>query len=89
MVARWEELGGYLENGKEEDAEARKLKHLTTKPCPKWCVHSLLSLPLNTSFAVIYVTPVFVFSGVRIEKNGGCPVSSDFSFTRKKMLVYM
>jgi hypothetical protein len=36
MVAKWEEQGGYLDNGKEEDAEARKLKHLTTKPCPKW-----------------------------------------------------
>eukprot|EP01034_Spumella_vulgaris_P021920 gene21920-27998_t len=34
-VAKWEAKGGYLETGKEEDAEARKLKHLTTKPCPK------------------------------------------------------
>jgi hypothetical protein len=49
QVAKWEAKGGYLETGKEEDAEARKLKHLTTKPCPK--------------------------CGVRIEKNGGCPVS--------------
>jgi ariadne-1 len=48
IVAKWEEQGGYLETGREEDAEARKLKHLTTKPCPK--------------------------CGVRIEKNGGCPV---------------
>ena len=35
LVAKWEEKGGYPETGKEEDAEARKLKHLTTKPCPK------------------------------------------------------
>lgn len=48
MVAQWEEKGGYLETGRAEDAEARKLKHLTTKPCPR--------------------------CGVRIEKNGGCPV---------------
>lgn len=50
MVALWEEKGGYLETGKAEDAEARKMKHLTTKPCPR--------------------------CGVRIEKNGGCPVSN-------------
>lgn len=50
MVAAWEEKGGYLETGKAEDVEARKLKHLTTKPCPR--------------------------CGVRIEKNGGCPVRS-------------
>ncbi len=49
MVAAWEAKGGYLETGQEEDAKARKLKHLTTKPCPR--------------------------CGVRIEKNGGCPVS--------------
>jgi hypothetical protein len=49
MMSVWESKGGYLETGKEEDAEARKLKHLTTKPCPR--------------------------CGVRIEKNGGCPVS--------------
>lgn len=48
-VARWEERGGYLETGVAEDIEARRLKHLTTKPCPR--------------------------CGVRIEKNGGCPVS--------------
>ena len=47
-MAKWEEKGGFIETGREEDAEARKLKHLTTKPCPK--------------------------CGVRIEKNGGCPV---------------
>jgi hypothetical protein len=35
MVALWEEKGGYLETGKAEDAEARKMKHLTTKPCPR------------------------------------------------------
>jgi hypothetical protein len=34
-VAKWEEKGGYIETGRSEDAEARKLKHLTTKPCPK------------------------------------------------------
>jgi hypothetical protein len=50
MVAQWEERGGYLETGRSEDIEARKLKHLTTKPCPR--------------------------CGVRIEKNGGCPVST-------------
>lgn len=52
MVAAWEAKGGYLETGQEEDAEARKLKHLTTKPCPR--------------------------CGVRIEKNGGCPVGFSF-----------
>jgi len=41
MVAKWEEQGGYLENGREEDAEARKLKHQTTKPCPKWYLNIL------------------------------------------------
>ena len=35
QVAKWEEKGGYIETGKSEDVEARKLKHLTTKPCPK------------------------------------------------------
>ena len=35
QVAKWEEKGGYLESGRAEDVEARKLKHLTTKPCPK------------------------------------------------------
>ncbi|KAJ1417918.1 hypothetical protein B484DRAFT_145646 [Ochromonadaceae sp. CCMP2298] len=35
MVAHWEEQGGYIETGRAEDAEARKLKHLTTKPCPR------------------------------------------------------
>jgi hypothetical protein len=34
-VALWEEKGGYIETGKKTDAEARKLKHLTTRPCPK------------------------------------------------------
>jgi hypothetical protein len=53
MVASWEAKGGYLETGQAEDAEARKLKHLTTKPCPR--------------------------CGVRIEKNGGCPVRSVFT----------
>lgn len=49
MVQVWEEKGGYLEmSGREEEVEARKLKHMTTKPCPR--------------------------CGVRIEKNGGCPV---------------
>lgn len=56
MVAQWEEKGGYLETGRAEDAEARKLKHLTTKPCPR--------------------------CGVRIEKNGGCPVRSARSLAR-------
>jgi hypothetical protein len=32
---KWEERGGYIETGRAEDVEARKLKHLTTKPCPK------------------------------------------------------
>lgn len=32
---KWEEKGGYIESGRAEDVEARKLKHLTTKPCPK------------------------------------------------------
>ena len=35
MVARWEEKGGYLETGKAAEAQARKLKHLTTRPCPR------------------------------------------------------
>jgi hypothetical protein len=35
QVAKWEERGGYIESGRSEDVEARKLKHLTTKPCPK------------------------------------------------------
>ena len=35
MVGRWEEKGGYIETGKAADAEARKLKHLTTRPCPR------------------------------------------------------
>lgn len=35
QVAKWEEKGGYIESGRSEDVEARKLKHLTTKPCPK------------------------------------------------------
>lgn len=48
MAAQWEQRGGYIETGKQEDVLARTLKHLTTKPCPK--------------------------CGVRIEKNGGCPV---------------
>lgn len=56
MVAQWEEKGGYLETGRAEDAEARKLKHLTTKPCPR--------------------------CGVRIEKNGGCPVRVFLSSAR-------
>jgi len=34
-MSQWEQKGGYLETGKEEEEEARKLKHLTTKPCPK------------------------------------------------------
>lgn len=35
MVSQWEARGGYLETGKHDEAEVRKLKHLTTKPCPK------------------------------------------------------
>ena len=35
LVAMWEEKGGYLETGREADVEARKLKHLTTRPCPR------------------------------------------------------
>jgi IBR domain, a half RING-finger domain/Zinc finger, C3HC4 type (RING finger) len=35
LVARWEEKGGYLETGRDADVEARKLKHLTTRPCPR------------------------------------------------------
>ncbi len=35
IMSQWEQKGGYLETGKEEEEEARKLKHLTTKPCPK------------------------------------------------------
>jgi hypothetical protein len=35
LVRVWESNGGYLETGRDEDMEARKLKHLTTKPCPK------------------------------------------------------
>jgi len=35
LVTQWEAKGGYLETGKKEDEEARKLKHHTTKPCPK------------------------------------------------------
>lgn len=35
MVEKWEGKGGYIESGRSEDVEARKLKHLTTKPCPK------------------------------------------------------
>jgi hypothetical protein len=35
MVGRWEEKGGYLETGKAAEAQARKLKHLTTRPCPR------------------------------------------------------
>ena len=35
LVAKWEEKGGYLETGREADVEARKLKHLTTRPCPR------------------------------------------------------
>ena len=35
MVAKWEERGGFLETGRNEDVEVRKLKHLTTKPCPE------------------------------------------------------
>lgn len=35
QVTKWEEKGGYIETGRSEDVEARKLKHLTTKPCPK------------------------------------------------------
>jgi hypothetical protein len=60
MVAQWEEKGGYVETGKAEDVEARKLKHLTTKPCPR--------------------------CGVRIEKNGGCPVS--FCLLQKSIVAY-
>lgn len=30
-----EEKGGFIETGKAEDEEARKLKQMTTKPCPK------------------------------------------------------
>ncbi|RYH32039.1 hypothetical protein EON65_01405 [archaeon] len=52
MLTDWEQKGGYLETGRAEDIEARRLKHLTTKPCPR--------------------------CGVRIEKNGGCPVSNPF-----------
>lgn len=35
LVAMWEEKGGYLETGRDADVEARKLKHLTTRPCPR------------------------------------------------------
>ena len=35
LVAKWEEKGGYLETGRQADVEARKLKHLTTRPCPR------------------------------------------------------
>ena len=35
LVAKWEEKGGYLETGRAADVEARKLKHLTTRPCPR------------------------------------------------------
>ena len=35
LVARWEELGGFVDTGREEEAEARRLKHLTTRPCPR------------------------------------------------------
>jgi hypothetical protein len=35
LVAKWEEKGGYLETGKPAEVEARKLKHLTTRPCPR------------------------------------------------------
>ena len=35
LVARWEEKGGYLETGRDSDVEARKVKHLTTRPCPR------------------------------------------------------
>ena len=35
LVAKWEAKGGYLETGRQADVEARKLKHLTTRPCPR------------------------------------------------------
>eukprot|EP00981_Chlorochromonas_danica_P000629 scaffold143_cov173-Ochromonas_danica.AAC.5 len=35
MVADWDERGGFIETGRAEDLEARRLKHLTTKPCPR------------------------------------------------------
>lgn len=35
FLADWEQRGGYLETGQDEDMEARRIKQLTTKPCPK------------------------------------------------------
>lgn len=35
MIASWDQMGGYIETGRVEDLENRKLKHQTTKPCPK------------------------------------------------------
>ena len=35
LVARWEQRGGFVDTGREEEAEARRLKHLTTRPCPR------------------------------------------------------
>jgi len=35
LLADWEQRGGYLETGQDADMEARKIKQLTTKPCPK------------------------------------------------------
>jgi ariadne-1 len=35
IVSKWEEKGGYLETGNPEEVEARRVKHTTTKPCPR------------------------------------------------------
>jgi hypothetical protein len=35
MMRKWEEKGGYLEMGSEEEIESRKALLAMTKPCPQ------------------------------------------------------
>lgn len=60
QVAKWEEKGGYIETGRSEDVEARKLKHLTTKPCPKCGVRIEKSGGCPVSFSLS--SPVFLLN---------------------------